>query len=280
MKNYLILLVLLLTAACGGAVQTSTTVAAVGPSQTYSPVEIYDDLVLTDRPVFFLASTGEDLAGNMGYVDTGHLHRQALPNNDSALYFNGQSDSLCFADNDLFSVTTTGALTLEAWVNPAVLEFPKDESGGYVHWLGKGTSGQHEYVLRMYSFTNTENRPNRMSGYAFNLAGGLGIGSYVQEPVRVGEWVHLTVVININPTQEFPKGYTILYKNGVQRDKDSLAPSESVPMGITAQNGTAPFCIATRNGVSFWRGAIGKVAVYNYELTPAQIQAHTARMWQ
>jgi hypothetical protein len=42
------------------------------------------------------------------------------------------------------SVTDTGALTVEAWIRPAVLQFPREQGSGYVYILGKGASGRQE----------------------------------------------------------------------------------------------------------------------------------------
>ena len=61
---------------------------------------------------------------------------------------------------------------------------------------GKGEAGSHEYALRMYSRQNAASRPNRISGYAFNPQGGLGSGSYFQDPVTKGEWIYVAVVID------------------------------------------------------------------------------------
>jgi hypothetical protein len=46
----------------------------------------------------------------------------------------------------------------------------------------KGTDGKQEYAMRMYSYSNSEKppRPNRISAYVFNLAGGKGAGAYFQ----------------------------------------------------------------------------------------------------
>jgi hypothetical protein len=56
-------------------------------------------------------------------------------------------------DADDLSITATGKLTLEAWMRPDVLEFPKQEGSGYVHWMGKGEAqgddGQQEYASRI-----------------------------------------------------------------------------------------------------------------------------------
>jgi hypothetical protein len=102
----------------------------------------------------------------------------------------------------------------------------------------------------MYSYTTTESppRPNRISGYAFNLSGGRGTGSYFQDNVIVGEWIHYILVINtVNTDNSHPTGYTTIYKNGCVRDQDALTS-----FGTTPGNGTAPFGIATRNCKSFF----------------------------
>lgn len=49
-------------------------------------------------------------------------------------------------------------------------------------------------------------RPNRISFYLFNPQGGLGVGSYVQEPIHKGQWIHVVGVAD--PSR------TLFYKNG------------------------------------------------------------------
>ena len=111
---------------------------------------------------------------------------------------------------------------------------------------------------------------NRISGYAFNLAGGLGAGSYFQDNVTVGQWIFYTLTINtVNVSSTYPTGYTKIFKNGILRDQDSLAGYNIVPM-----NGTRPMRIGSRQLESFFKGAIGKVAVFDYELNSNQIQIH------
>jgi hypothetical protein len=75
-----------------------------------------------------------------------------------------------------YSIPTTGALSVAAWMRPDTLNFPHWEETGYVYWIGKGDSGQQEWAFRMYNRDNTtENppRPNRSSVYVFNPDGGL-----------------------------------------------------------------------------------------------------------
>src|SRR6266702_6673572 len=124
----------------------------------------------------------------------GSTYKEVIMQNvDSALIFDGIDDYIELPDSPDFSVATTGQLTVSAWIRPDVLTFPIAQSTGYVHWLGKGEPGQREWVFRMYNAQTTDDppRPNRVSFYVFNLVGGEGIGSYFQEPVRAGEWIHV-----------------------------------------------------------------------------------------
>src|SRR6266581_3891365 len=131
---------------------------------------------------------------------------------DVYLRFDGVDDYVEIANSRAFSVTTAGRLTIAAWMRPDTLEFPTPEGSGYVHWQGKGDQGQHEWVFRMYSLHDTEDRHNRISFYVFNSEGGEGIGSYFEDPVRVGEWLH---VVGVADRQR-----TYIYKNGLFRKCD------------------------------------------------------------
>src|SRR5581483_3261884 len=91
-----------------------------------------------------------------------------------------------------FSIGARG-LTVEAWVRPDRLNFSGQTAENYVHWLGKGDAGRLEWGFRFYPKSSSD-RPNRMSAYCWNAAGGEGAGAYVQEPVTPGQWVHIVAV--------------------------------------------------------------------------------------
>jgi len=271
-------LLLLGLSGCGGGGTPQTPPTTMG-----SATSAYDRLVLADGPILYLTmSTPEqgrepDRTGRARqgtYAPAGSPPQTtALPNGDLCARFDGASQYLEVPDADDLSIPTTRRLTLEAWMRPDVLEFPSKEGSGYVHWLGKGESGTQEYVLRMYSLTNSEARPSRVSGYAFNLAGGLGAGSYFQDPVAAGEWIQVVVAFNLDDAPGATPGTVKIYKNGVLRDMDTLASFQVVP-----GNGTAPLRVGTRDRHSFFAGAIGKVAIYDRELTPAQVLSHAQAM--
>ena len=237
----------------------------------------YDASVLADKPIAYWqlgdpGNTVTDCSATKKHQGTyaNNPKTTTLSNGDTVRVFDGTSQYAQIPDADDLSITKTGILTIEAWMRPDVLQFPRQEAEGYVHWMGKGKFGQDEYVARIYSLNNSAGRPNRISGYAFNLPGGLGAGSYFQDSLTAGQWIHYTLVINANAKSgAYPSGYTKVFKNGVQRDQDSLKEYAIVP-----RNGTEPFRIGTRDMNSFFKGAIGKVAVYDYELTPAKLLSH------
>lgn len=226
----------------------------------------YDTRVLLDNPVLYLPLADRTSHGlSARFYPSGTFSKTSMPNGDRATRFDGSSQYVEISDAPSLSVRPGGALTVEAWIRPSVLDFPNDEGDGYVHWAGKGEPSQHEYALRMYSRHNSASRPNRISGYAFNLAGGLGSGSYFQDTVRTNEWIHVVLIIQ---TRTRP-GTVLIYKNGVLRDTTPLSQFDVVP-----RPGTAPLRIGTRDFGSFFKGAIGKFAVYAYPLSASQIQAH------
>lgn len=238
----------------------------------------YDTLVLLDKPVGYwpLSSLNStDLSAKaLGGSFTGRPGFVSMPNGDLAADFDGKSEFYTVKDNDVLSVPTTGVLTLEAWIRPDVDQFTNSEASGYVHWLGKGDIGEYEYVFREYSVTNQVDRGNRISGYAFNRDGGLGAGSYFQDKIQPSEWIQVALVINtVNTNDYYRTGYTKIFKNGIKRDQDRLFDYDILP-----ENGTSPLRIGTRDLHSFFQGAIGKVAVYNYELTPEQLSTHYKAM--
>jgi hypothetical protein len=182
---------------------------------------------------------------------------------DGAPVFDGTSGYVEIPDDNLFSEPTSGGITVEAWMRPDSTAMPRDESSGYVHWMGKGVSGQHEWVARMYQDGNSEGRENRISFYSFNLTGGLGAGSYFQDTVTVGGWIHYA--------GEFDDVNTYIFKNGVLRDMDPLSGYSIVP-----GNGTAPVRIGTRDFASFFQGSVARVAIYSTRLPAATLVAHYA----
>jgi hypothetical protein len=185
---------------------------------------------------------------------------------ESYLHFDGIQSYIEIPDSPDFSLTTTGALTVSAWIRPSTLMFPSTDGKGvdltraYVHWLGKGEDGKQEWTFRIYSQDNTKGRANRISFYVFDPAGGQGIGSYYQDPnnpVQVGVWIH---VVGSADSEK-----TYLHINGISVDSDVYRPT------IQPQRGNAPVRIGTRDFNSFFQGEIRGVRFWNRLLTDAEI---------
>ena len=186
----------------------------------------------------------------------------------SLLHFDGIHSFVEIPDSPDFSLTSTGALTVSAWIRPATLTFPCTEGRGadltkaYVHWMGKGEAHRQEWVFRMYSQENTVGRANRISFYVFNPDGHIGVGSHFQDPdnpVRPGVWIH---IVGSADDQK-----TYLHINGALVDSDVYAGQ------IQPQRGTAPLRIGTRDFGSFFEGEIREVRVWIRLLSDSEIAA-------
>lgn len=261
-------------AARGGALVPVAVYAARDGSLGVSDTSAYDAAILAAGPELYLplgpgGMTDRTSHGHLVSV-AGRPSAALFPTGDSASVFDGAAQYVEVAAHAALSVPNTGILTVEAWIRPDNLQPPHLEGSGYVYFMGRNMPGQSEYSSRFYALTNDENRPNRISGYAFNLSGGLGTGSYFQDTVTAGQWIHYVLVINtVDVSSTYPTGYTKIFKNGVFRDQDALSDYSIVP-----QAGTAPLRIGTATLDSFFPGAIAKVAVYGRELTTFEVRDH------
>ncbi|MGW2826298.1 LamG domain-containing protein [Streptomyces sp. NPDC001443] len=256
-----------------------TLTACDSPPSSGGRPAAYDTEVLSDTPALYLRGGGYATRQSTAALEATRHHgpgTTSMPNGDPAFLFDGASQYVEVPDDDRLSVTTTGELTVEAWIRPDTLTFAKTASTGYVNWLGKSSSptGQNEWLARMYSRDNTELRANRISGYVFNSDGGYGAGSYFEDEVSPGEWIHYALVINTrDKSPAYPTGYVKIYKNGELCDQDALAEYD-----ITPANTDAPMRIGGVDATSYFEGAIGKVAVYDSELPAARVAAHHQAM--
>lgn len=183
------------------------------------------------------------------------------------LVYNGTTSYAEIPSTSELSVSANG-LTVAVWMRPDALTFPKTQGSvanqRYVHWLGKGSSanGDEEWTFRMYSQTNPAGpRANRISFYVFNPTGGLGCGSYFQDPVTPGQWIHIVAVVDASAQT------TAIYKNGVLRNTNSYAGK------ITPTPGAEPMRFGSKDLSSFFQGAIGPVRIWSRPLTASEVSA-------
>ena len=257
----------------------ATPSAAASTSQCLDP---YDNVTLSLRPVLYLRlspsrgkvehnAAGPGLEGSYTRANTPRAHR-VLPNGSPVTLFDGRTVLRVPAAAPL-SLPTTGALTIQAWVRPEALTFRRTQGTGYVTWLGKGGPGENEYALRMYSLRNTEGRGNRVSAYAFNPEGGKGSGSYFQDTLSPGEWIMVTAVYTTTAADSgYPANSVTIYRGSNRRQTTSLMEFEVKPAA-----GSAPLQVGGDAG-SYFEGAIGKVAVFDRELTSSDIAAQFRAM--
>ena len=295
---------LLRAAAIGQGFPNAVTAGAILPAADY------DAVILDDNPAGFWDYDGTDLTGggNSG-TQSGTPTTSLMPNGDLAMTFNGSTQFYTIPTQPYFSPAgtanggTTGIMTVEAWINPAVVVFPNQTGTGYVWWAGKGNvsgaSGNQEWGCRMYGTGNTETptRYNRISGYAFNPSGALGVGAYFQDPAAApltpGLWIYYCLVINtVNTTTTYPTGYVTIYRGSTNQaplgltnpNTQSLASDSIVPQYLPGT--AAPVRIGTRASESFFEGSVGKFAIYNYQLSGTgtgsanQILTHYNAMYQ
>lgn len=203
------------------------------------------------------ASSNRNHAMYVSATSTPNRHNEA----GKALKFDGVANYVEIQNRNYLSIAETNELSISVWMRPDVLNFPKAEtSDPYVHWLGKGIPGHHEYVLRIYNKEST--RPNRMSCYSFNLAGGLGAGTYVEEPIEAGKWIHLVAMY------DFPNNAIILYKNGKYNSQSTFTSYDIIP-----QRGNAPLRVGTRDFKSYLEGAVDDLRIYNRVLSAEEVHA-------
>jgi hypothetical protein len=201
---------------------------------------------------------------------------------DVFLQFNGTDAYAEIPSLVDYSVSTTGGLTVSAWMRPDTLNFSNLEPNStYIHWLGKGDAkGGQEWTFRMYNQDDPLDhppRPNRISYYVFNLSGGTGVGSYVQSPVVIGQWIHLVAVIDA--------ARVYLYENGAFARCDTYRgpeacgceihfeppPNDTAQLVINPQPGLAPLRLGSKDLKGFLQGGLTRVRLWNRPLTCGEV---------
>ena len=284
----------------GIIVDTTTGLLRFGDfAITSSSGSSYDQTVLSDQPVAFwdVNATGNsetDITGNgnAGSYPNGLPSVTTMPNGDRVAVFNGSNQYLNIPSNASFSVPTTGNLTWEAWIQPSVLQFPNDHNYGYVDFMGK--CDQYgptcEWESRMYDLNNSESRPNRISAYIFNPSAGSGSAADWQPVsglIQASEWLHVVGEYTTDPSKTpadctngsaYP-GAINIWVNGVLWNQSVHGQTGCMGQyNVIPQANNSPVIVGTMAFDTWFEGAIGKVAIYNYLLTQTQINNHYQTM--
>jgi hypothetical protein len=262
------------------------------------PISPYNQTVLADHPVAFWNvdpenATETDLSGNHngGMYEGGLPATTTMPDGSIAADFNGSSQYLTIPSNHSFSVPTTGDLTWEAWIRPDTLQFPHGSNSDYVDFMGKcATYSQNcEWEGRMYDTTTAQaGRSNRISAYTFNPTGGLGSAADWQPAngvLTAGQWVYVVGEYTThNQPSDCPDasgypGSINIWVDGVEWNQSAHNPTGCMSQyEVKARAGNSPVNIGTMALDTWFKGAIGKVAIYNYLLSQAQIDNHYQSM--
>lgn len=305
-----------LFASAGGATVNSFTIADSNPAPSPTPEPTpdpepsptpepapspeqkssYDSVVLAHTPVMYLSmsnpSSGResDLSGKGrdGTYKGGTPGTAKLPNGDTAAVFNGSSQYLTVASHASLSIPTKKKLTWEAWIRPDVANYPNQSGDSYVDWMGKcqSYSPTCEWEARAYSQSTPEGRGQRLSAYAFNPSAGLGSAADWQPrsgSLQSGQWLHVVAEYQTETTpsqcnSSYP-GTINIWVNGVKQNFESHAPTGCMSQyKIVPKAGTSPLNIGTMAMDTWFKGAVGKVAIYDRLLSQSEINEHFKAM--
>jgi hypothetical protein len=229
--------------------------------------------------------------GHTGTYKSGTPVTATLPNGDRAADFDGATQYLTVPSSSAFSIPTTHNMTWEAWIRPDVLEFPNASlPDGFVHFMGKceNFSPTCEWAARMYKTTTGEGRCNRLSAYVFNNSAGLGSGADWQPVcglIKANAWLHvvgeyttLSQPASCPNASSFP-GSINIWVNGVKWNQASHGDTGCMSQfNITPKASSSVLNIGTVSHDDWFKGAIGKVAIYNFLLSQTQITNHYSKM--
>ena len=228
-----------------GSVQSATTYLVV------LPLPSYPALVEANNPNAYwplIETSGTAAEDYVGHHDATYSGAVTLgvpgltSSGSTAVSFAGGTATALYSDSlnpETFSV--------EFWALPANL------SAAYVVCLQDRTTG--------YRIGYAIQKNNWSSGWDFSFGTDPAHYSTISSPTAVVAGALYYVVATYDGTS------ANLYVNGV------LAASKATTYQ-PANSGAVDFTIGSRNGNTPYNGVLSDVAVYNYALTPAQIQQH------
>lgn len=221
----------------------------------------FQQSILADNPQLFYQFNNGEVAinyGSLGHAYDAHalgtLQTVTSPSGDGAVVFTGVNDFFQstatapaqFTGNPTFSVEAVVFPTCTAFTYPPLL-----------HW-GVGGLGKEVY------FSLQNSRSDRA------YAGFYDAGLRTTNSIPAGQWVHLVWTRVGGGNSETG---TILYVNG--------QPAALTPDIDLCCNPTIPAVTSTefrinraRDLTRYFVGALDEVALYDYVLTPAQVQNH------
>jgi len=285
----------------------------VDSRSAYDKMVLAEDKLVGYWTLSGAGATEPDLTShhNTGTYEGNGRSQTQMPNGDKTALFDGATNLLTVPSSGLYSIPTKHELTWEVWVQPTTLNFPnhthpKKPTDHYVEIMGKCErfSPTCEWESRMYVNCDPKKplcdptkpcdlsqRPSRMSAYAFKLVAGKGSGAHWQPDcglIQPGEWLHivgeyttLSQPGDCLNAKKFP-GSINIWVNGVKwarksnyqtgcmsqyRVKPQIPPT-------TSTTKPSPLNIGTMARDGWFKGGIGKVAIYDRLLDGPTITAH------
>jgi hypothetical protein len=229
---------------------------------TPSTVEVIE---VTDAATTVISLTPSTIQEGTERSDSNTVVLTVAPFTPYYLVFNGAGDYVEIPDNAAYSQPTTGGITISLWIRPDVLDFSDttpSADGPYINFCTKMTyvgGAKIEWLFRMYNLTGGT-RPNRISFYVFNASGGVGVGSYFQEAVIAGEWIHVVGTIDATSTH--------IFKNGANKDNDVYTAT------ITPTDTTAPVRLGWGEDPtdgSYFQGGMNDLMIFSRALSSAEV---------
>jgi hypothetical protein len=253
----------------------------------------YDDNVTDDRPVAYWAMSGvstglePDLTGNgHGGIYTGIPAAATLPNGATAARFDGATQYLSVPSAAALSIPTTGELTWEAWIQPDVLDFPNSSDGGYVSYMGKCERYPPTCEWESRIADQASGQPSFISALAFNPSAGLGAAADWQPEsgvIHAADWYHVVGEYETKVSHAYcdgpEPGSVNIWVNGIDWNQQfhgqtgCMSQQHVIPVA-----NDSPLNIGTMAFDSWFKGAIGKVAIYDHLLPLNRIAAHYTAM--
>jgi hypothetical protein len=145
-----------------------------------------------------------------------------------------------------------------------------------------------EWEARMYNTTNAQGRCNRLSAYVFNPSAGLGSAADWQPAcglIQPASWYYVVGEYTTNsqpadcPNVPSSPGSINVWVNGVPWNQTNHNPTGCMSQyNVVPKANNSPLNIGTMALDTWFPGAVGKVAVYDYLLTQSQITAHHTQM--
>ena len=138
----------------------------------------------------------------------------------------------------------------------------------------------------MYSTNTSQGRGNRLSAYAFNPSAGLGSAADWQPVsglIQAGKWLHIVAEYDTTTTpsgcSSATPGSINIWVNGIKQNFGSHVPTGCMSQySIVPRANNSPLNIGTMALDTWFKGAVGKVAVYDHLLSQSQINAHFTAM--